>query len=110
MAKDQGGPRGFHMEEGEPGAAPRRRSDELPEMSFAGLVLSLSASALVHLGEASEAGKGETGANLPLVRQTIDILELLERKTRGNLDPDEEQLLGNVLHELRMKYLARSRA
>jgi hypothetical protein len=109
MAKDQGGPRGFHMEDTEPPPPPRRRPDELPEMSFAGLVLSLSASAMVHLGEASESGKDEPAANLVLARQTVEILELLERKTRGNLDPDEAKLLGNVLHELRMKYVARSR-
>ena len=47
--------------------------------------------------------------SLPLARQTIEILELLERKTRGNLDADEQALLGTVLHELRMKFVARTR-
>jgi len=96
------------MEEGEATAQPRRRPDDLPEMSFSGLVLSLSASAMVHLGEAAAEGEAAPPANLPLARQTIDILELLELKTQGNLDPDEQRLLGSVLHELRMKYVARS--
>jgi len=104
--KDQGGPRGFHMEDGE-STPPRARGDALPEMTFQALVLSLSASAMVHLGEAAEGGGGEP--NLPLARQTIDILELLERKTRGNLDADEQSLLGAVLHELRLKFVARQR-
>lgn len=106
-SKDQGGPRGFHMEDGE-GPAARAGRDALPEMNFQALVLSLSASALVHLGEAAE-GTAKPEPNLPLARQTIEILELLERKTRGNLDADEQALLGAVLHELRMKFVARTR-
>lgn len=104
--KDQSGPRGFHMEDGEapPGSA---RGAPLPEMTFQALVLSLSASAMVHLGEASEGAAAEP--NLPLARQTIDILELLLRKTRGNLDADEQALLEAVLHELRLKFVARTR-
>jgi len=108
--KDQSGPRGFHMEEGEASAPPRRRGEDLPEMTFAGLVLSLSASAMVHLGEAAPEAEDAAETNLVLVRQTIDILELLERKTRGNLDADEARVLASVLHELRLKYVARSRA
>jgi hypothetical protein len=107
--KDQSGPRGFHMEEGE-AQPPRARGRELPETTFTGLVLSLSASAMLHLGEKPEGASEAPELNLPLARQTIDILELLERKTRGNLEPDEERLLSNVLHELRMKYVSRTRS
>ena len=109
-SKDQGGPRGFHMEEGDVRPPEPRKGDALPEMSFAALVLSLSAGAMLHLGETPEGASDAPDANLPLARQTIDILELLERKTRGNLEPDEERLLASVLHELRMKYVARSRS
>jgi hypothetical protein len=97
------------MEDGD-APPPRSRADALPEMSFSGLVLSLSAGAMVHLGEKPEGSAEAPEPNLLLARQTIDILELLERKTRGNLDADEERLLGSVLHDLRMKYVARSRA
>jgi hypothetical protein len=65
---------------------------------------------MVHLGEKPEGASEAPEPNLPLARQTIDILELLERKTRGNLEPDEDRLLASVLHELRMKYVARSRS
>jgi hypothetical protein len=110
MSKDQVGPRGFHMEDGDVRPAERRKGDALPEMSFAALVLSLSAGAMLHLGEAPEGAAEAPEPNLPLARQTIDILELLERKTRGNLEPDEERILGSVLHELRLKYVARTRS
>lgn len=77
--------------------------DELKPMGFDIFVLSLNASALIHLGEASDA-PGVTSVNLPLARQTIDILGMLETKTRGNLSGEEERLLHDVLFDLRMRY------
>lgn len=104
MAGEQGGPRGFRMSDTD-------ESQALPEMSFATLVLSLSTSALLHLGvappaEAGAAPAGPAEPNLPLARQTIDILEILRDKTRGNLDGAEAALLDQVLHDLRMRYVA----
>jgi hypothetical protein len=94
----------------------------LPEIDFATFVLSLASNALVHLGELpeSEAGGGaEAGdpdvaaaareRNLPLARQTIEILAMLEQKTRGNLDAAETNLLGSVLYDLRMKFVDAAR-
>jgi hypothetical protein len=100
MAGEQGGPRGFRM-------ADEASSGDLPEMSFATLVLSLSTSALLHLGIPAEPG-GEPAPppNRALARQTIDILEILREKTRGNLDPAESELLEQSLHELRMRFVA----
>jgi len=84
---------------------------QLPEMSFATLVVSLTSSALVHLGAAPEPGTATPGpVNLPLARQTIDILEILKAKTRGNLDADEATLLDQVLHDLHMRFLAAKRS
>ena len=109
MAGEQGGPRGFRMSDSEEGQA-------LPEMSFATLVLSLSTSALLHLGvapppDAGDAPAGPPEPNPTLARQTIDILEILRDKTRGNLDAAESALLEQVLHDLRMRFVAlRSRA
>ncbi|MEX2205839.1 MAG: DUF1844 domain-containing protein [Myxococcota bacterium] len=102
MAGEQGGPRGFQMQDA--GDAP------LAEMSFATLVLSLTSSALVHLGAAPEPGTTTPGApDLPLARHTIDILEILKAKTQGNLDADESALLEQVLHDLHMRFLAAKR-
>jgi hypothetical protein len=77
--------------------------DDMQPMSFDIFVLSLNASALIHLGEA-EGGKAAATTNLPLARQTIDILALLEAKTRGNLTGEEERLLQQILFDLRMRY------
>ena len=104
MAGEQGGPRGFQMWQDESTAG-------LPEMSFATLVLSLTSSALVHLGAAPEPGSTTPGPpNLPLARHTIDILEILKAKTHGNLDSDEAALLEQVLHDLHMRFLAAKRS
>ena len=106
MGSDQGGPRGFHMEDAEPQGEAKTPEGELPEMNFAALVLSLSASAMAHLGVAPEPGAEAPPKNLPLAKQTIDILALLEEKTKGNLDSAEKPLLESVIHDLRLQYVA----
>lgn len=77
----------------------------LPEMTFATLVFSLSSSALLHLGHAPHPESGEAKLDLPLAKQTIDLLALLQDKTKGNLDQDEVKLLEGVLYDLRMAYV-----
>lgn len=67
------------------------------------LVLSLNTSALIQLGEAKDA-EGKLSVELPMARQTIDMLAILEEKTRGNLTGEEENLLHQVLFDLRMRY------
>ena len=52
-----------------------------------------------------EPGSGQKTKNLPLAKQTIDLLAMLEEKTRGNLTSDEENILKNILYELRMLYV-----
>jgi hypothetical protein len=86
------------------------RKKPLPPIDFATFILSLSTSALVYLGEVPEPESGTERLELPLARQSIDLLGMLQEKTRGNLDPDEEQLLENLLYDLRMKYVARCKA
>ena len=76
----------------------------LPEIDFATFVLSLGSSALVHLGEATD-DDGEKRKNLPLAKQTIDLLALIQDKTKGNLDEGESQLLSALLYDLRIKYV-----
>jgi hypothetical protein len=84
---------------------------ELPPFDFNFLVLSLNASALSYLGETM--GGPESGApvspdNLGLARQTIDMLAVIEEKTRGNLTGAEERLLHQVLFDLRMRFARKS--
>lgn len=77
----------------------------LPDIDFATFVLSLSHSALVHLGDAPNPGDGKLEANLPMARQTIDLLNVLQEKTRSNLSGEEERILEQALYDLRMRYV-----
>ena len=83
--------------------------ETLPHIDFATFVLSLSHSALMHLGEVPDPDTNATHVNLALAKQNIDILGLLEEKTKGNLTGDEERLLAQVLFDLRMRYVERSK-
>jgi hypothetical protein len=110
---EQQGPRGFTIVGGDP---PREERPEraakggLAPLAFGTLVLSLSSSALVQLGVAPAPGESAPGEpNLPAAQQTIEILEMLRDKTRGNLTPDEEQLLESVLHDLHLRFVGSKR-
>jgi len=74
-------------------------------LNFSTFILSLTTSALVCLGELPDPIAKEKAMNLPLAQQTISIIEILKEKTKGNLTEDEENLLGTVLYDLRMKYV-----
>jgi hypothetical protein len=80
----------------------------LPDIDFATFVLSLASSVLVYLGE-SEEGSGESDesgrVDLSLAKQTIDIMAMLQQKTKGNLTEAEDKLLAGVLYDLRIKYV-----
>lgn len=81
---------------------------QLPTIDFSMLVLSLSQTALVHLGEASDPESPEAERhqrNLPLARQTIDMLGMLQEKTKGNLTGSEERLIDQVLYDLRLRFV-----
>jgi Domain of unknown function (DUF1844) len=81
----------------------------LPSIDFATFVLSLSHSAFMHLGEAPHPETNSVEKNIPLARQTIDLLGVLEEKTKGNLTGDEERLLHQVLYDLRMRFVESGR-
>jgi hypothetical protein len=94
----------------EANSKPDAHADPLPRVDFATFVLSLSHSAIVHLGEVPNPETGSVEANLPLARQTIDLIAMLEEKTRGNLAGDEERLIGQILFDLRMRYVELTKA
>lgn len=83
---------------------------DLPQVDFATFILSLSHSALVHLGDAPSPEGGKSAPNLPLARQTIDLILLLEQKTQGNLSGEEERLMSQVVYDLRMRYIEVSKS
>ena len=77
-------------------------------LNFSMFILSLTTSALVCLGELPDPITKEKVINLSLAQQTISIIEILKEKTTGNLSEDEENLIGTVLYDLRMKYIQSS--
>ena len=88
------------------GDPPETPPGELPRIDFSTFVLSLATSALYHLGMTEGPEGAPTGeANLPLARQTIDTIEMLQEKTQGNLSDDETKLVQSVLYELRMAFV-----
>ena len=77
-----------------PGGA---ETEALPAIDFSTFVLSLSHSALVHLGDAPSPEGGKADRDLALARQTIDLLGILQEKTRNNLSGEEERLTPPLL-------------
>jgi hypothetical protein len=93
-----------------------RMSDDQPQdqeesaVTFLGFILSLAHTAAVHFGDVPDPVSGQTiPANLPAAQQMIDILSLLEEKTRGNLTAEERQFLDQILYELRLRYVEASK-
>ncbi|MEO1231892.1 MAG: DUF1844 domain-containing protein [Myxococcota bacterium] len=75
-------------------------------VGFSDLILSIAANAVAHLGgESPSPDTVPSRADLQLAAHHVDMLAMLKVKTRGNLEPEEENLLGTLLYELRMKYL-----
>lgn len=86
-----------------------KQSDRSAEASFpvhfSSFILSLATSALIHLGQEANPATGERSVELPAARQVIDLITLLEEKTKGNLTPEEENLLQQILFTLRLKFV-----
>jgi hypothetical protein len=88
-----------------PGEAAGTGGATLPAVDFHTFVLSLGSSALLHLGELEHPDVGAPQKDLPLAKHTIDILVMLEEKTKGNLTAAEEKLIGSLLYDLRLRYV-----
>jgi hypothetical protein len=86
-------------------SAGRDEHYQFPEINFPTFVASLNASALVHLGVIEDPASNSKTKNLPMAKQTIDILSMLAEKTKGNLSGDEENMLKNILYDLRILYV-----
>ena len=75
------------------------------ELDFSTFVISLATSAQVGMGAVPHPETNQAAQNLPAAKQMIDILALLQEKTKGNLTDDESSLLDQVLHNLRVHYV-----
>jgi hypothetical protein len=86
----------------------RSEDKPLPEINFATFILSLSSSAMLHFGDIEDPISGKKEKNLTIAKQTIDMIDMLREKTKGNLSKDEERLMENILYELKMRYVKES--
>jgi len=91
---------------GETDSSSASQPDDLPAVDFTTFVLSLSHLALLHLGDAPHPSGGTSEeVDLPMARQTIDLLALIQEKTHGNLTGAEEQMLTQALYDLRLRFV-----
>jgi len=84
---------------------PATESLDYPPVNFTNFIISLSTSTLFHFGDFPEYEGDKAEKNLPAAKQTIDILDMLNEKTKGNLDQNEANLIQGVLYELKMRYV-----
>jgi hypothetical protein len=100
---------GFTIADQSKDSEPRNKTESsqepLPEINFSTFVISLSTQALMHLGEIANPLSGKSEIDVPVAKHMIDILGMLQEKTRGNLDDGEARLMEDLLFDLRMKYV-----
>jgi len=80
-------------------------TEEQPEVGFANFIISLGTTALFHLGMFPDPETQEIKKNLPAAKQVIDIIAMLQEKTKGNLDEEETAIIKESLYNLRVAYL-----
>jgi hypothetical protein len=85
--------------------AAEQRAAPLPDADLAGLVQLIAMQAVIGLGGMAGPGGQEIPPNIELAKHHIDMLDVLERKTKGNLTPEEQRLLDTTLHQLRLAYV-----
>lgn len=85
------------------------QASTLPPMDFSALVLSLAETALFHLGLLRIPGSEEVKKDLQAARQTIDLIAMLQDKTRGNLTDSEQKVITETLYQLRMTFVEASK-
>ncbi len=77
----------------------------MPEVSFISFILSLNTTALFHLGEIPHPETGQKVLDVELARHAIDTLAMLEQKTKGNLNSEEQELISRMVYELKMRFI-----
>ena len=87
----------------------KKKETESFQIDFSTFIMSLTSSAFYHLGDMPDPSTGKKEVNLPAVQQTIDMLIMLREKTKGNLKEDEEKLVEQLIYELQVKYVAKTK-
>ncbi|HEY4715556.1 MAG TPA: DUF1844 domain-containing protein [bacterium] len=83
----------------------KQKIKDIPDASFSNFILSLNAQALVFLGVLPHPETNKIDANILISKHTIDLLEILKEKTKGNLTQEEASLLDEILFRLRVVYV-----
>jgi len=91
---------GFIMNE-----ATSKPKQSFPKIDFSSFILSLYSSGLVQLGKVEDPTTGKKTINIELARHTIDMIAMLEEKTKGNLTEEEKNLLNALLSEIRIAFV-----
>lgn len=92
----------------QPSTETREGAEELPHARFDLFVSGLAMEALIAMGDMPHPTTRKQAANLPQAKYLIDLLGVLEEKTKGNLSVDEDKLLKDALYQLRMRYLTKA--
>jgi len=87
-------------------ARPRGRQGQVPQASFTALVQTLATQAMMFMSDEHDPQSGQSLRRLDLAKHQIDLLAVLEEKTKGNLTDEEKSLLDTALYELRMAYVS----
>jgi len=87
----------------------KEKETESFQIDFSTFIMSLTSSAFYHLGDMPDPSTGKKEVNLPAVQQTIDMLIMLREKTKGNLKEDEEKIIEQLIYELQVKYVAKTK-
>ena len=91
-------------------ADPKKEKETEPfQIDFSTFIMSLTSSAFYHLGDMPDPSTGKKEVNLPAVQQSIDMLIMLREKTKGNLNEDENKLVEQLIYELQVKYVAKTK-
>ena len=93
----------------EQGTSSEGEQPEPFQVDFSTFIMSLTSSAFYHLGDMADPTTGKKEINLPAVQQTIDMLIMLREKTKGNLKEDENKLLEQLIYELQVKYVSKTK-
>ena len=96
-------------DQGEQKTSSEEQEAEPFQVDFSTFIMSLTSSAFYHLGDMPDPTTGKKEVNLPAVQQTIDMLIMLRGKTQGNLKEDENKLLEQLIYELQVKYVAKTK-
>jgi hypothetical protein len=100
-----GAPSGEKAESDDAAGSPPEGEGGITQVDFSTFIFSLFSSALIQLGDMADPITGKMEKNVQAAKQTIDILDILARKTEGNLSEEEDNLLKNAAAELKWKYL-----